>query len=90
MSTEMRIIKFSLGTSSFRYKFWVHGATHVIDDEIRIQFQIPKNIDYSLQDMTDNTFISLSTLSNLPDETNILIEVLAPTNLTTNDSTNAS
>jgi hypothetical protein len=72
----MKIIKFSFATESFRYKFPYDTPFSTIDNRIRYEFKLPKNIyNYSLIDSRDNTIIEISSLRHIEDESNVFVKI---------------
>jgi hypothetical protein len=84
---HMKIIKFSSGTNSFRYKFPTDTPVHIIDQRIRYEFKLSKNINYSLIDTRDDTVIEISSIGHLDDESNVFIKTRDDQTFTTKSFT---
>ncbi|CAF2059862.1 unnamed protein product [Rotaria magnacalcarata] len=87
MASPMKIINFSLGTEKFRYKSSCNASRNLIDDTIRDEFNLANNVKYFLIDTGDNTFVDISSLCYLDDESNIIVEIRDEKKLKTNSCT---
>jgi hypothetical protein len=77
MATSMKIINFSLGEQSLRYKFRTNEPSDVLENYIRRELNIPDNVMTSFVDLKDNTVVSISLLSDLENKSHIDI-ILKP------------
>lgn len=76
MTTQrMKVMNFLLGTEKLKYKFPSDASVNLIDSALRREFNLLRDINYSLIDMNDNAVVDLSSLIYLDDQSNIIINI---------------
>ncbi len=72
---RMKVMNFLLGTEKLKYKFPSDAYVNLIDSALRREFNLSRDINYSLIDMKDNAVVDLSSLIYLDDQSNIFINI---------------
>jgi hypothetical protein len=78
MDPEMKILIFSYGPRSLRYKFRIDATCESLETSIQEELGLPEGVHFSLIDLADNTLVSIWSLSALPSESHVQVKLQMP------------